>query len=285
MQKQVTNKKGLSDEQILYIVIVGLMAALCFVGNYLQIKIPSIAGVTRVHFGNSMCLLSGLFLGGIGGGLASGIGAGLYDLFDPAYVISAPFTFLSKFAMGYVCGELATFFRTRYKGTSLGKTKGILISAISGQIVYIILYFLNKYIYMLLIGSEARAAFIGVMPNLLSSVVNAVIAVAVSVPLYIRLKKPLGNMNSAGILMPELKPHEGKEAKRNIALRVVGIVAFILLIVGAYTLYVNNKLASLEESETETEDVSTEDDSVEDTVYDTEVETDGTGDEATEAES
>ena len=37
-------------------------------------------------------LLAGFVMGPVGGGLASGIGAALYDLLNPAYVTSAPFT-------------------------------------------------------------------------------------------------------------------------------------------------------------------------------------------------
>ena len=102
----------MKNKRLIFIIGVGLMAALVFVGNYLQVKIPNGVLVTRIHFGNSMCLLAGLIFGPIGGGLASGIGAALYDLIDPVYIISAPFTFLSKFAMGFVCGALAS----RYKG-------------------------------------------------------------------------------------------------------------------------------------------------------------------------
>ena len=49
----------MKNKKLTFIIAVGLMAALCFVGNYIQIKIPNGVLITRVHLGNSMCLLAG----------------------------------------------------------------------------------------------------------------------------------------------------------------------------------------------------------------------------------
>ena len=95
-----------TNTKILKIVTVGLMAALVYVGNYLSIPVPNGLLVSRIHLGNSMCLLAGLLFCGSTGGIASGIGGALYDLFNPAYTLSAPFTFISKFAMGFVADKL-----------------------------------------------------------------------------------------------------------------------------------------------------------------------------------
>ena len=66
--------------RIYRMVAVGLMAALVYSGNYMSIPL---ANETRIHIGNSMCLLAGLLFGGVNGGLSSGIGGALYDLFNP----------------------------------------------------------------------------------------------------------------------------------------------------------------------------------------------------------
>ena len=59
---------------------IGVMAALVFVTtNFLSIKIPVGAGMTQIHMGNVMCILSGLLFGPVAGGLASA-GACLYYL-------------------------------------------------------------------------------------------------------------------------------------------------------------------------------------------------------------
>lgn len=176
----------MKDKKLATIVAVGLMAALCFVGNYLQIKIPNGVLITRIHFGNSMCLLAGLLFGGIPGGLASGIGAGLYDLLDPVYIISSPVTFLTKFVMGFLAGYLAKS-EKRFKN----ETMHIVLSAITGQLVYIVLYVGKTYLSQRILGYEVGTAFTAAATNLLTSTVNAVISVAVSVPVYFALLKPL----------------------------------------------------------------------------------------------
>jgi uncharacterized membrane protein len=163
------------------IIITGLMAALVYAGNYLQIKIPNGVLVTRIHLGNSMCLLAGLLFGGLTGGLASGIGAGLYDLFDPVYIVSAPYTFISKFAMGMTAGLLR---KTNEK-------KRVIISAIAGQAVYIALYLLKSYFTIIILGGTSQAAWAAVGTNAITSTVNAVIAVIISVPLYFLLRNAL----------------------------------------------------------------------------------------------
>ena len=89
-----------NKNSIYKIVTVGLLGALVFVSNYLSFPIPVPVGdISRIHLGNAFCLLAGFVMGPIGGGLASGIGAMLYDLTNPAYIASAPFTFVFKFLL------------------------------------------------------------------------------------------------------------------------------------------------------------------------------------------
>ena len=86
--------------KIYKIAAVSVFAALVFVSNYLSVPVPvAIGSVSRIHLGNIFCLLSGFVLGPVGGGLAAGIGSGLYDLTNPAYITSAPFTFAFKFLL------------------------------------------------------------------------------------------------------------------------------------------------------------------------------------------
>lgn len=198
------------------------MAALCFVGNYMQIKIPNGVLITRIHFGNSMCLLAGLLFGGLNGGLASGIGASLYDLFDPVYIVSSPFTFLSKFAMGFVCGKMAKSAH-RIKN----ETAHILTTAIVGQIVYIILYLAKTFVSQLILGYTIETALTATATNLLTSSVNAIIAVAVSVPLYFGLKKPLASTYFSTLI------NEREEAKSNRKTQIITAIIFIIIAIAA----------------------------------------------------
>ena len=185
MAQQVTEQR----KKLLFMVSVGMMAALVFVGNYLQFKIPvSIGDVTRVHLGNSMCLLAGLLFGPGVGGLASGIGAGLYDLFDPVYIVSAPYTFCSKFAMGFLAGLLG---RAAFRKEGKSRVLQVILAGVVGQLAYIFLYLLKSYVTLRLVGIASQAAFLAVIPKIAASTVNAVAAVVISVPLSIALRKAL----------------------------------------------------------------------------------------------
>lgn len=54
------------NTKILKIVLVGLMAGLCYISfMFLQIKIPTPGGFTSFHLGNTFCVLAALLLGGI----------------------------------------------------------------------------------------------------------------------------------------------------------------------------------------------------------------------------
>lgn len=163
------------------LVAVGLMSALVYAGNYMSIPLVN---ETRVHLGNSMCLLAGLLFGGAIGGLSSGIGGALYDLFNPLYTLSAPYTFFSKFAMGWAAGKLN---RSGIK-SEFAKT---LTAAISGQIVYIILYLGKAFAEQLILGNPVETAASVMIAKASASVTNGVLAVIISVPLYFALKKAL----------------------------------------------------------------------------------------------
>ena len=95
---------------ILRIVMTAMFAALVFVSSMISVPIPvAIGDVTRILLGNIFCLLSGFTLGPVCGGLAAGIGSALYDLTNPAYIASAPFTFAFKFLLAAVCGVISCF--------------------------------------------------------------------------------------------------------------------------------------------------------------------------------
>lgn len=212
----------MKNKKLQSIIAVGLMAALCYVGNYLQIKIPNGVLITRIHFGNSMCLLAGLLFGGLNGGLASGIGAALYDLFDPVYIISSPFTFLSKFAMGFVCGKLS-----KSPNRLKNETAHIVLTAIVGQLSYIVLYLTKTFISQIILGYTVEVALGATMTNLITSSVNAVIAVAVSVPLYFALKKPLKSTYFAELIDSK------DEIKGTWYTKLLKVMVFVLVAVGA----------------------------------------------------
>lgn len=99
----------MQNNRLYKITITGLMAALCYVTfTYIQIPIPVPGGDTSaLHIGNAFCVLAALLLGGFYGGLAGSLGMTIADLLNPAYVTSAPKTFILKFMIGLIAGFVA----------------------------------------------------------------------------------------------------------------------------------------------------------------------------------
>lgn len=173
MQNTTENnsKKAFSTRQIAFI---GVMAAIVFVSNYIQFKIPIGIGtdMTRIHVANAFCLLGGIVLGPLAGGLSAGIGSALYDVLDPVYITSAPFTFVFKFLMAYTAGLIAG------KDHLNVKNGRALASAAVGQTVYIVLYIGKKFItYYFLHKEPLNVALANCGTSLLASLTNAIISV------------------------------------------------------------------------------------------------------------
>lgn len=177
-------KEKLSIQKI---ALVGLMAALVFATSGLRLEIPLPVDKAAIHFGNVMCVLSGLLLGPIGG-LASGIGSFFYDLTNPLYAPEAFITFINKFFIGFVAGAIAHF------GGRKGRAHGWnVVGAVAGSVTYVVLYLIKSFISSQLIfdlttGSEMMLFLV---PKAVTSLTNGVIACVVAVPLAAALHKAL----------------------------------------------------------------------------------------------
>lgn len=99
----------MKNNKVQKITVTGLMAALCYVAfTFLKIPIPVPGGDTvALHIGNAFCVLAAFILGGPYGGLAGSLGMTVADLLDPAYVTSAPKTFILKLCIGLIAGFIA----------------------------------------------------------------------------------------------------------------------------------------------------------------------------------
>lgn len=97
------------NETLIKLAQTGFMAALCFVAfTFLKIKIPMPGGdATALHIGNAFCVLGALIMGGWYGGLAGAVGMTIADILDPAYIVSAPKTFVLKLCIGLIVGFVA----------------------------------------------------------------------------------------------------------------------------------------------------------------------------------
>ena len=182
MQTEKKRKITVND-----IVVVGLMAALVFAGTNLRIYVPTLVDKTMIHFGNVFCLLAGLLFGGLKGGLGAGIGSAFYDLMDPSYITSAPFTLINKFMMGFVAGKIA-----HCKGWDGKKPAANILGAIAGSITYVILYVGKSFLEnTLFLRTEVQTALIDAGQKALVSTVNGLIAVIAANILAIVLRSAL----------------------------------------------------------------------------------------------
>lgn len=172
---------------VYYIAMVAVFAALVFAANWLSFPIPvAVGNISRIHLGNVFCLLCGFILDPISGGLASGIGAALYDLMNPAYIASAPFTFVFKFLLAAVCGWVA-----RAGGRKAENHGWNIFAAVSGSLTYMILYLGKSFVQSLLLGSEMGTVLTSLATKAATSGVNAVLAVVISVPLCAAVRAAL----------------------------------------------------------------------------------------------
>lgn len=182
-----------SHSKILKIAFTGLFAALSYVVfTFLQIKITLPGGdATSFHLGNMVCVLGALLLGGLYGGLGGAIGMTIGDLFDPIYVIYAPKTFILKLCIGLITGFVAHRLGRINEIHDRGKVfKWVLTASICGLVFNAVFDPLVGYFYkILIIGKPAAEVVLGW--NVMTSSVNAVISVVVSVVLYMALRGTL----------------------------------------------------------------------------------------------
>lgn len=154
----------------------GLFIALVFIFSaFFQIPLKTPMGETRFHLGNTFCLLAGIILGPGLGGLASGLGSVIFDLTNPLYFASAPFTFINKFMMGFVAGLV--FKKIGRKDSKIS----VIIAGILGQVTYIVLYLLYTFLKnKIAMGLSTAANLTEVVQKLGVSSINGIISVIIA---------------------------------------------------------------------------------------------------------
>ena len=155
---------------------IGVMAAVVYVITFFRFPLFE----SKVHFANAMCLLSGLLLGPVPGGLAAGLGSGLYDLLSGGYgPLEALITFVSKFLMAYVCALVAGSGRKTEP-----KLERVYISGIIGALTYVALYMLKSLIYALYVNViPIDALGVKMVGKLVPSLLNAAVAI-IATPIF-----------------------------------------------------------------------------------------------------
>lgn len=173
----------MASKHLYRMIFTALMAAIVFVTTmFLKIEIPTPAGFTMLKVANVFCLFSGMLLGPVYGGLAAGIGSMLFDLSNPNYAPSAPFTLVFFFAMGCVCGLIS-----HMNGKAGLDLKQNALGAFLGSLTYFVLNIGKSIVILMLAGSAFWPAVIANSTKMVTSGVNAVIAVVFAT----MLAKPL----------------------------------------------------------------------------------------------
>ena len=194
----------MQNNHLTKICLTALFAALCYVAfTFLKIPLPG-PGTTALHIGNAFCVLCALLLGGLYGGLAGSIGMTVADLMNPAYVTSAPKTFILKLAIGLITGLVAHRIARisedhdrQYilKWTILSSVAGLGFNVIFDPIVG---YLYKKYI----LGLDPDLASTLAKISTAGTAINAVVSVILVTLLYMALRPALKASGLFSILAP-----------------------------------------------------------------------------------
>lgn len=185
-----------SNALITRIVFTGVMAAIVCVITIFRIPL----GQSKVHFANSMCLLSGLLLGPVWGGTAAGLGSAIYDIALGGYsFFDALITFVSKFAMAWVTGILFQTWVLKKEEKSWEKTiLPLIVSCVLGALTYVALYMLKTWLFKMYVEPVPAETIPTVMvAKLIPSLINAAFAV-VTAPIFYHAVRPA--LKAGGIL-------------------------------------------------------------------------------------
>ena len=97
---------------------------------------------------------------------------------NPAFVSDAPITFFNKFMMGFVCGSIS--FTRKSAGFNLTRS---IVAGVLGALTYVLLYLTKTFIGdVYFLRAEVATALLDVLTKARASLINAAIAVVVSVP-------------------------------------------------------------------------------------------------------
>lgn len=176
---------------VLNISFMAMMAAMVYVVTLFRFPLLG----SKVHFANAVCLLSGILLGPLQGGLAAGIGSALYDAIAGGYdIINVLITLVSKFAMAWVCGMVLQT-ATDGRKHRIDRTA---LACVCGALTYVALYMLKTFVYQKFVyGFPMDAVWATMISKLIPSLINAGAAV-VAAPLFYHAVLPA--LRASGLL-------------------------------------------------------------------------------------
>ncbi|GAB6170275.1 ECF transporter S component [Clostridium carnis] len=159
------------------IVIIGVLAAMCFVGTFINIRIPIGSSMSMIHLGTTLIFISATLIGK-DAGLAGGIGCALFDLLSDFAAWTIP-TLIIKGLTGYIAGKIS--FSNGNNGKNL---KLNILGFICGGIVSLMGYFISN---LIIFGKTWAVA----IASLSTSLVTTTIGIIIAIPLSIAVKKVL----------------------------------------------------------------------------------------------
>ncbi len=187
------------NKKILRITVIGLMAALSYISfTFLRIDIPTPAGSTSFHLGNTFCVLAALLLGGLPGGLSGALGMGIGDMFHPVYITVVPKTLILKTGIGLVCGFVAHKLLKITEQTGRRLFVSVIIATSCGMLFNVICEPFFSYFYTsIVLGAPEKAALTLASWNAVTTTVNAVLAVIISTGIYMAM---VPTLRKSGVL-------------------------------------------------------------------------------------
>lgn len=150
-----------------------IMSAFVLISTFLGVVIPIGNSSTTFHLGNITCLLSGIILGPFYGGLSAAIGSALFDILNPIYITSLPFTFIFKFIMAFACGYISQKNKKNDKDYFYD-----IVGAVLGSLIYITLGAMKVLIVNLyLLKMEFLTALLFTLNGTLISLIKTVFTI------------------------------------------------------------------------------------------------------------
>ena len=167
-----------------------MMAAMVYVVTLFRFPLLG----SKVHFANAVCLLSGMLLGPVTGGFAAGLGSALYDALAGGYdFVNVLITFVSKFAMAFVCGAVAHRTHSRK-----GRVDRTVLACALGAVTYVMLYMLKTFVYHRFVyGFPMDTVGATMVSKLIPSLINAAAAI-VAAPVFYHAVVPA--LRAGGLL-------------------------------------------------------------------------------------
>ena len=196
IRKEMDRMSGRTKRQDLEtyeIVFVGVMAAMVYVVTLFRFQLLE----SKVHFANAVCLLCGMLLGPVQGGVAAGLGSALFDGTTGYDLIQTLITFVSKFMMAFVCGLIVH----KDAGKSKGRLDRTVLACVLGALTYVALYMLKTGVY----GAIAGNIWAPIVSKFPASIINAGVAI-VAAPIFYRAVLPA---LKAGGILGKLRQSEG----------------------------------------------------------------------------